>query len=97
MISGEKATHLNGAFGCCLAHKGSLWVRRFPKGRRFFFGEKGLRQHRIILVRRLRSQNFRQIGQKPQAILYVYYRGFLDDMTEHYASKMRAVNYAVLP
>ena len=27
----------------------------------------------------------------------VYYRGFLDDMTEYYASKMRAVNCAVLP
>ena len=35
-----------------------------------------LRQHRIILVRRLRSQNFRQIGQKPQAILSVLARIF---------------------
>ena len=55
-----------------------------------------LRHHRIILVRRLRSQNYRQIGQNPQAI-FVYYRGFSGDMTGYYASKMRAVNYAVLP
>ena len=35
-----------------------------------------LRQHRTILVRRLRSQNLRQIGQKPQAILSVLPRIF---------------------
>ena len=39
-------------------------------------GRKDLRQHRIILVRRLRSQNCRQIGQKPQAILSVLARIF---------------------
>ena len=27
----------------------------------------------------------------------MYYRGFLGDMMEYYASKMRAVEYAVLP
>ena len=39
-------------------------------------GSKELRQYRIILVRRLRSQNFRQIVQKPQGILGVLPRFF---------------------
>ncbi len=56
----------------------------------------GLGQHRIILARRFRSQNFRQIGKKPQAILGVLSRIF-GRYDEYYASKMCAVNCAVLP